>query len=340
MFRAFLYNIKKNQLARLEEKEFLDCGIPAKVAPCSPLGEAEAFLWMDVTDPTPENMSQLAEQFGLDPQIVEDINGREGRPKLHDYDDYIYLVFHDIALKGEENERLSLHTEEVDCLLGPDWVITVHAKPLPAFDTLAGRWEKKPEWMKGGPPQLLYELMDAVLDGYFPVLEKIDESIDAFETRLLISERDQKENASFSSEIFGLKRVLLEIRHIAGPTRDVSNVLLRRDAEEGGKHFAAFQDLYDHSSRVVENIDTYRDILSGALDAYLAIESNKMNAIMKQLTAYSIILLVPTLIAGIYGMNFEHMPELKWRYGYALSLFVMGAIDVLLYFRFKRTKWL
>jgi len=118
------------------------------------------------------------------------------------------------------------------------------------------------------------------------------------------------------------------------------NMLMRHDADSGGRHFAYYQDLYDHSSRIVDSVDTFRDLLSGALDAYLAIASNRMNGIMKTLTSASIILLIPTLIAGIYGMNFENMPELHTRYGYFIVLGVMAATMIFLTFTFKRKKWL
>jgi magnesium transporter len=177
--------------------------------------------------------------------------------------------------------------------------------------------------------------MDEVLDEYFPVLDLLDERIDDFEDRLF-----QEFEEHLSAEIFSLKRSLLQIRRIAGPTRDVANILLRRDAESGGKHFAYFQDLYDHAVRIVDMVDSFRELLSGALDAYLAMASNRMNAVMKTLTSASIILLVPTLIAGVYGMNFENMPELHSRYGYYIALGVMGSAIAGLTLFFKRKEWL
>ena len=130
------------------------------------------------------------------------------------------------------------------------------------------------------------------------------------------------------------------MRRIAGPTRDVANTLLRHDADTGGKHFAYYQDLYDHASRIVDNIDNFREILSGALDAYLATESNRMNIVMKTLTACSIILFVPNLIAAIYGMNFEYMPELKVRESYFFVLAIMLNSMLLMGAYFKRKQWL
>ena len=164
--------------------------------------------------------------------------------------------------------------------------------------------------MRSGTGYLLYEIMDEVMDDYFPLLNAMDEHIDDFEERLFDAEDDKAFSGSntLSTEIFALKRDLIQIRRIAGPTRDVVNILLRRDADTGGRNFAYYQDLYDHAARIVDQIDSFREMLTGALDAYLATESNRMNKVMKTLTACSIILLVPNLIAAIYGMNFNDMP--------------------------------
>ncbi|RYG69879.1 magnesium/cobalt transporter CorA [bacterium] len=337
MFHAFLYRGEENRVEKVDDKGLSQCSLHSDSNQASPLCKVQSFLWIDVSGPTAAEIEQLAKRFKLDPQILEDIRAKEGRPKLHDYDDYIYLIFHALKFEQDENHRLDLQTLEIDCLLGPDWILTIHPRPVRQFDEIAKRWQLKPEWMKNGPAQLLYELMDSVLDAYFPVLDKMDEKIDGFETRLYNSANEESSNSSMSGEIFVLKRALLEIRHIAVPTRDVVNVLLRRDAQEGGHHFAAFQDLYDHASRIVENIDTYREILSGALDAYLAIESNRMNAVMKRFAAYSIILLFPTLIAGIYGMNFDDLPK---SHGFWNSLAGMCGTVVVLAGYFRWRKWL
>jgi magnesium transporter len=340
VFRGILYHGSTNQIENLDEESLFSCILKSdetSSSPLSKLGKSNSFLWIDISSPTAVELASLAQRFNLDPQIVEDLRAKEGRPKLHDYDNYIYLIFHAISLESDEHHRLEIGMMEIDCLIGPDWLLTIHSRPLRAFDDIATRWARKPEWMQKGPGYLLYELMDSVLDAYFPILEQLDNRIDAFEDKLYRSSVRNEQGVSLSSEIFALKRVLLEIRHIAGPTRDVVNILLRRDAEEGGKHFAAFQDLFDHSSRIVENIDTYRDILSGALDAYLAIESNRMNAVMKNFTAYSIVLLVPSLIAGIYGMNFDDLPK---AHGFWNAITLMGIIVVSLIIFFKRRQWL
>jgi magnesium transporter len=288
-----------------------------------------------VTDPDENDYALLAERFKLHPMIVEDIQGREDRPKLHDYNEYLYLVFHAISF---EHTKREMHLHEIDCLVGPDYVVTIHDGKLQPFEDLRARWQAHPAMMQNGPAYLLYELMDEVLDDYFPALDSLDEKIDSLEDRLF--DDDRVNNHQITADIFSLKRNLLRVRRIAGPTRDVVNILLRRDAEQGGKHFAYFQDLYDHAVRIVDMTDTFRDVLSGALDAYLAVESNHMNAIMKTLTSASIILLIPTLIAGVYGMNFEYIPETHARYGYFVCIGVMITSAIGLALNFKRKGWL
>jgi magnesium transporter len=304
--------------------------MPRGAARC---GENE-FVWVDVTAPEEADFALLSERFGMHPLVMEDVRSEEGRPKLHEYDEQLYLIFHAVR-KQNRDERFETNFVEIDCLIGPDYVLTLHLEPLPPFDDLRARWERHPGLMQPGPGYLLYELMDEVLDDYFPLLDAMDDHIDALEAQML-----DGNGHNLTSEIFGLKRCLVEIRHIAGPMRDVVNTLMRRDAETGGRHFAYFQDLYDHAVRIVDMVDTFRDILSGAMDVYLASQSNRLNEVMKTMTAMSIMLLVPNLIAAIYGMNFKNMPELETRYGYFMALGVMAAVMAAIYANFKRKNWL
>ena len=337
MLRGFHYNATDNTLDKLDEQRLLETILPSDTKTRAPLGKSKSFIWLDFSAPTNAELESLAQRFSLDPQIMEDLRSREGRPKIHDYNGYIYLIFHSVELDYDEHEHLEVDTLEIDCLVGPDWIVTVHPQPVHAFDDLIVRWERRPDWMKSGAGHLLYELMDSVLDAYFPVLERINERIDEFEDTLYDATAGKDKDEPLSSEIFALKRGLLQMRHIANPTRDVVGVLQRRDLEAGGRQSAAFQDLHDHVSRIVGTIDTYREVLSGALDVYLAIESNRMNAVMKRLTSYSIILLLPTLIAGIYGMNFDDLPKNHGFYG---SLAVMSLIVIVLLIFFKKRGWL
>ena len=337
MLRVFHYNATDNTLKNLDEQGLHELSLISDTKNRTPLGKAKSFVWLDISAPTKSELEALAQRFQLDPQIMEDLRSQEGRPKIHDYNGYIYLIFHSVELDYDEHQHLEVDTLEIDCLVGPDWIVTVHPQPVAAFEDLIVRWEKRPDWMKTGAGHLLYELMDSVLDAYFPVLERINERIDEFEDMLYDATTGNDADEPLSSEIFALKRGLLQMRHIADPTRDVVTVLQRRDMEAGGRQASAFQDLHDHVSRIVGTIDTYREVLTGALDVYLAIESNRMNAVMKRLTSYSIILLLPTLIAGIYGMNFDDLPKNHGFYG---SLGVMTMIVVVLLIFFKKRGWL
>ncbi len=353
MLRAFLYNIQRNELQPIE-REALRASMPAahENARKSVDGDPSAhrdgrahcheneFAWVDLTAPDEADFQSLRERFQLHETVLDNLREKSTRPKIHDYGEYSFIVFYAINWNAAptDERRDDFDLVEIDCLVGSDFVVTIHEAPLQPFDDLCRRWTAHPQMMRTGPAQLLYELMDEVLDDYFPALDALDARIDGIEDRLFDSERDDEK--TFTAEVFALKRDLLQIRHIAGPTRDVANVLLRRDAENGGKHFVYFQDLYDHASRIVEMTDTFRDVLSGALDAFLAVESNRMNAVMKTLTSASIILLVPNLIAAIYGMNFANMPETRLHNGYFYALGFMAAIVAALYVNFKRIGWL
>ncbi len=364
MIRTYLYNTQQGTLQELAPEELL-AGAPDEAALAqknSALSESkfegaafrgqprcgqDQFMWVDVTAPTPEDFELLGHRFALHPLVLEDIQAAEGRPKLHNYNDYLYLIFFAVHWDGgragearqEEGARFELRLNEIDCLVGADFIVTIHPEPLAPFDDLRDRWLKRPEMMKAGTGYLLYELIDEVLDDYFPLLDALDERIDEFEEQLFQNDNSQQ-SRGISSQIFALKRSLIAIRRVAGPTRDVVNILLRHDADTGGKNFAYFQDLYDHSSRIVDMIDNFREIVAGALDAYLATESNRMNQVMKTLTACSIILLVPNLMAAIYGMNFENMPELKTHDGYFVVIGAMVTFVLGLFAYFKRLGWL
>ena len=356
MLTAHLYNTQTHKLRLLDRAELLSC-CPTEqevtrknreddqsvglLSHAAPRCHANEFLWVNITHPNDEDYALVQERFGVNALVIEDMRAEEGRPKLHDYDEQLYLIFHAIeTLKKrdedpEKSDTFSFELQEIDCLVGHDYVVTVHEKPLPCFIDLRKRWERSPTLMQSGPAYLLYELMDEVLDDYFPLLDEMDDHIDYLESRML-----EGKGGHLSGEIFALRRNLLKVRHIAGPTRDVVNTLLRRDAENGARHFVYFQDLYDHAVRIVDMIDTFRDILSGAMDVYLASQGNRLNEVMKTMTAMSIILLVPNLIAAIYGMNFEYMPELKTHDGYFIVLGLMVVFAISLFAYFKKIDWL
>jgi len=244
-----------------------------------------------------------------------------------------YDLFYEALVQAETAEVEPL---ELDIFVGKNYIVTLHKCQIPVLDRVADTWNKNPRLLGDGVGMLLYDILDALIDGYFPVLDQVDEQIDDIENSIF------RQNAVGSAEqIFKLKRSLLVMRRIAAPLREVFNVLVRRDQPLLSEQSVTYlRDIYDHTLRIVDTIDTYRDILAGALDAYLSVVSNQLSSVMKTLTVAATVLISLQVISGIYGMNFKHMPELSWRYGYfgALGLMVVIAGGLLYYFR--RIKWL
>jgi magnesium transporter len=288
------------------------------------------LVWVSATAPTDEDIAMIGREFRLHPLAMEDLHKQHQRPKLDTYEHQHMVVAYEAVPDAPEG------LSEIHIFIGAGWLLSVTWAPTPLIDavrkTFAGRRD-------GGPDTtgaLLYALLDAAVDSYFPVLDTISERIDALEDRVLEGEADRDSLA----EILYLKRRLLELRRVLAPMRDMANALLRRDLEIVDAASAPYyQDLYDHLVRVLDQVDIYRDLLAAVLDARLTVASNSLNAIMKRLTAFTVVLMVPTLIAGIYGMNFDLMPELRWAFGYPFALAVMAAAVILSVTFFRRKGW-
>ena len=231
-------------------------------------------------------------------------------------------------------DRLELR--ELNIFLGKNYLVTVHTRPIPAIETARRLW---PEWLdraEEGSGLLAYLLIDAIVDDYLPLLDIISERMDTLEDSTFGEFR-----AEAIEEIFVIKKKLLYLRRAVAPLRDVFNTLLRREQQLFSRAgYVYFQDVFDHLIRVADTIDTLRDMLSSTMDAYLSVSGNRMNIIMKRLTSISTILMSVTLIAGIYGMNFVFMPELRWRFGYIFALLSMVGIGFALYWYLKKVKWI
>ena len=292
----------------------------------------QTTIWVDVVDPTPEEISCIGEEFGFHPLALEDTLRGGQRPKVDQYEGYQFIVFH--GLTSEDNR---VQTQEVAIFLGKRYMVTFHKSDVLVMTQTAERWRAHATTM--GTHEvgfLLYSVLDSLVDGYFPVLDDIAERADSLEEAILAEGQP-----TLQAEILQLRRDLLVVRRVAAPERDVMNVLVRRDPPIfGRKEILYFQDVYDHLLRVTDSVDIYRDMLSSVLDANLSMVSHALNVVVKRLTSSSIILMSITLIAGIYGMNFEFMPELDWRLGYPFALVLMilaGAIEVVI---FRRIGWL
>ncbi len=298
------------------------------------VNDPKSVVWLDLTDPSPEEFQRLAQEFGFHPLAMEDAQKRHQRPKIDIYTDFFFLVFYAVR---EPDVSVEFVTQEIAFFIGTNYLVTVHHGPCSEIEGTVQRWrENVPRGNHAGPAILLYSILDAMVDNYFPVLDSVAERTDELEQAIF--ENDGHEALEL---IFELRKNLLALRRILAPERDLMSIVARRDVELLGEETSVyFQDVYDHVLRVTDAIDTYRDLLASALDAYLSVTSNNLNQVMRTLTSWSIILMTLALIAGVYGMNFVRMPELHWSFGYYYALGVMLFLGAILFAWFKRIDWL
>ena len=293
----------------------------------------ENIIWADVSDPTSRNFEELAEEFGFHHLSIEDCQNAHQRPKVEEYPGYYFIVLYEAELVGP-TDRLELR--ELNIFLGKNYLVTVHSRPIRAIETAKRLWHEWTDRADQGAGLLSYLLIDAIVDDYLPLLDLISERMDDLEDSIFGEFRSEA-----IREIFSIKKKLLYLRRSITPLRDVFNMLLRREQPIFPREtHVYFQDVFDHLIRVADTIDTLRDMLSSTMDAYLSVSGNRMNQVMKRLTSISTILMSVTLIAGIYGMNFVLMPELRWRFGYVFALLSMVVVGLALYVYLKKVKWI
>lgn len=326
-------------------------------------------LWLDIKEPTDDDFRMLEAEFGFHPLAMEDLKERDQRPKVVEYENYVFIVVHEWhpaseAQREDMTQPCVEKSAEINAFVGKNFIVTLHTGDSAGLRDARKRWESNRDLQRQGPYYLLYLLLDSVVDDYFPALDAYDDRIDDLE-QMVLKPADQQESIlrrsskeapdarSPLSALIALRRDLLTMRRYVAPLRDAVNVLLRHvesvqddDRAEQQRRdraralFAYYQDVYDHTIRVVDTIDTYRDLLSGTLDAHLAVASNRLNEIVKVLTSVSIILMTWATVSGIYGMNFTHMPELHWRFGYFYALGLMVVLGVIEWIYFRRRRWL
>jgi magnesium transporter len=295
------------------------------------LGRADITLWFDFESPTEQELEFLKKELKLHHLTLEDLVKQNQRPKIEAFEGYVYIAIHALVRKN----HWEIEPAEVDLLLGPNWIVMVRYGTIPGLVETHFN-ECIDNAIARGADFLLYTVVDLIVDGYFPLLDDMEEEIDTLEDRLL--ERTDLEDMN---RLFSFKRSLVHVRRAIGPQREVFNQLTRHDFPlVRPQHTVYFRDVYDHLIRISDELDSLRDILSGALEVHLSSISNQLNVTMKRLTAWGTIFVVVTAIAGVYGMNFEHMPELKWQYGYLFAIALMAAISGGLYFYFKKKDYL
>jgi magnesium transporter len=296
------------------------------------LRDKDAVLWVDVADPTAEEIARVGQEFGFHPLALEDVAHGDQRPKLDLFDGYRFIVFYGLTL-----DIIRCHSHEINIFFSERYLVTFHDGSMSVVARIGERWQAAPDAVSEHEAAfLLYSLLDALVDGYFPVLDEIAERADRIEEAIIVGGKP-----ALQGDILQLRRDLLMIRRVAGPERDVLNELVRRDQPFFSRdEIVYFQDVYDHLLRVTEMVDISRDVLSGLLDANLSMVSYQLGVLVKRLTSYSIILMTTTLIAGIYGMNFVNMPELDWRFGYPFALGLMVVVAVVEVLLFRHVDWL
>jgi magnesium transporter len=295
------------------------------------VGEPDRLLWVDVRDPVDTDLECLQVEFQLHPLAMEDVRHRHQRPKLEKYPGHDFVVAYTADL------------QEVDIFIGPSWVVSVREgdRRVPAWpvDGVLARFESASS-ENATPGFLLYILLDALVDGWFAVTEASEEALEELEDRIF-GEQDDDRDLTVQQVMFETRRRLLTYRRAIAPLREVVGSLMRREVRWIDAATATnLQDVYDHVLRAVDHLDSQRELLDNAVDAHLAMTSHRVNRAMERMTAWGAILLGATLVAGIYGMNFDHMPELGWSHGYLWAIGLMATITLVGYRYFKRKGWL
>jgi magnesium transporter len=297
------------------------------------LHRPDCFVWVALHDPAESQLVELQGVFGLHPLAVEDAGKGHERPKIEEYGGALFAILQIIEPTATE-----YNTGELAVFVGRNYVLSIRSRANKGFQEVRERCEREPELLRNGPGYILYALIDAVVDRYFPILDALEDNLDAIEQNIFTPATAAQENIE---AIYALKQRLMVVKHAVSPLLEgVSNLSGARVPVLCAGMSVYFRDIYDHLQRLNQTAESIRESVSTAMSVNLSMVTLQENETMKRLAAYAALLAVPTMIAGIYGMNFEHMPELKWHYGYPLSVVVMTAIDVLLYFRFKKARWL
>ncbi|MFF6994002.1 magnesium/cobalt transporter CorA [Streptomyces sp. NPDC008313] len=299
------------------------------------------FVWIGLHEPTPEEFEHVTEEFGLHPLAVEDALKAHQRPKLEVYDDSLFMVIKPVVYEQDSD---SVSTGEIMVFIGDSFVVTVRHGDSSPLDTVRDRLEKDPQTLSHGPTSVLYSIADATVDHYLDVAAELQTDLEELEAEVFSPNIGGSRNTA--SRIYTFKRQVLEFRRATGPLA----VPLGRLSGSGGYSTGVpfvnddaqpfFRDVSDHVTRVNESVEGLDRLVSDILSAHLAQTGVRQNDDMRKISAWAAMAAIPTMLAGIYGMNFEHMPELRWVWSYPAVIGVMAVLEVGLYRLFKRREWL
>ncbi len=298
------------------------------------VGRPDCFVWVAAADPPDGEIDKLAQEFGLHELAVEDAKRPHQRPKLDEYGDDLFAILRTVERATPDAE---LSEGQVAVFIGRNYVLSVRKNVLKGFTDVRVRNEREPELLRHGSGYVFYALMDAVVDRYFPILDSLEEELERHEEAIF---RSTPTRASIEA-FYDLKHEVMTLKHAVGPLMEVAGKLY------GGRVPALcaglgeyFRDVYDHLNRVNAAVEQMREMLQTAISVSFTLINLAESETTKRLAAWGALITIPTLIAGVYGMNFEHMPELKWLFGYPFAVGMMVAIDGYLVYRFRKAGWL
>jgi magnesium transporter len=289
------------------------------------IAQKHGHLWVDIDSSKPDQVEFLKKIEGLHPLAIEDATCRNSRPKLEEYDRFLFMLIIGVRFHEATPDPYDLETYDLSFFLGPNYVVTVHDGPSKPIEEVAERVQKKPELLERGSDRLAHAIMDASVDDYFPLLDQLDEFIDDLEQRVIV-DFDQ----SAIKEIFAVKRLVVALRRHVAPEREVFNILTNRPSVLlSSESQTYFRDVYDHVLRINDSLETYRDLLSSVLDSYLTQVSNRLGKITKGLSVIATISIPFVVISGMWGMNVDYIPlqhhahAFWWMLGLQLGLGVV-----------------
>lgn len=324
MYETFLYNpqsgINSEKLNAAQMHEALK--------------DEGALLWVDLKDIDDDDIDVLTEVFNLHSLTIEDFIMTNARPKVEKFNDYIFLIM--FSMECPEKESGKIKTGEMNFCLGKNFLVTAHNDTISALSVSKERIRKDSPIIKNGADFLLYSVIDCLVDSYFPVIHEFDNAVDKMSDELF-----REPSNETLKKIYILKNEIVYLRRTIGPQTDVMSILARGDFPlVSAANTIYFRNICDNLTRLNDIVGNSRDIITGAMEAYVSIVSNRLNEIMKTLTVIATIMMPLTLIASIYGMNFKHMPELSSRFGYPLVISTMTLLTIGMLYYFKRRRWL
>ncbi|HEY5750773.1 MAG TPA: magnesium/cobalt transporter CorA [Chryseolinea sp.] len=296
------------------------------------LKKPNRFVWIGLQEPDEAMLKIIQKEFGLHELAIEDALRAHQRPKIEAYGDTLFIVLRTVQMKVKRVELGETHF-----FVGHNFIVSIRHGSTISYADVRVRCESTPHLLRNGPAFALYAVMDSIVDQYFPVIDTLEEDLTSIEEKIF----HEKFRRDTTVKIYKLRRQLLDVKRSVSPLIDICNRLMRFDLKIIDNDTRPyFRDVYDHTIRINEMVDNSRELLSAALEANLSMITIAQSEISKKFAGWAALIAVPTMIAGIYGMNFKSMPELQWAWGYPFVLVLTIVICIVLYFRFKRSGWL